>query len=118
MSTNVGFSPSPYGIVIASAGAAAMIAGAIAGGIALAQDADARASCLGTRCTPEAYAAAGGAHGIANVADGLLWGGLGVLGVGAILMFVLPEEDGESAGTTPSAACTANGCIVAITGSF
>lgn len=108
------FAPSPLGIVIASVGAAAAIAGGILGGVALAQDGNARSDCEGTRCTPEAHAAIGDAHVLANAADGLLWGGLAVAATGVVLVFVL----GESAGAGASAACDAEGCIAVARGRF
>lgn len=109
-----GFSASPVGIAIASIGAAAVIAGAIVGGLALAQDGDARADCDATRCSPDAYSALVDAHTLANAADGLLWGGLGVLAVGAVLTFVL----GGSGDTEASAACTGDGCVAVVQGRF
>lgn len=111
---SVGFSPSPLGIAIASIGAAAVIAGGIIGGLALAQDAEARPDCTQDGCSPEAHSALVEAHTLANVADGLLWGGLGVLAAGAVLVFVL----GESGGTDASAACTGNGCVAVVRGRF
>lgn len=101
------FSPSSLGIVIASAGAAAILAGGIVGGVALAQDSNARADCDATRCGPDAYAALVDAHSLANAADGLLWGGLGVLAVGIVLTFVLGESPADE---RPGATCTSEGC--------
>lgn len=105
------FVPSPVGIAIGSVGAAAMIAGAIVGALALAQEGEARADCEGTRCTPDAHAALGEAGLLANAADGLLWGGLAVLATGAVLTFVLAE-------TETSAACTSEGCAAFVRGAF
>ncbi len=109
-----GFSPSPVGIVIASVGVAAVMAGAIAGGVALAQDGDARADCDPAHCTQAAYAALVDAETLANVADGLLFGGIAVAAVGAALMFVL----GDNGDTRASAACDANGCGAVVRGRF
>lgn len=109
-----GFSPSPVGIAIGAAGALAIIAGAVVGGVALSQGESARSECEGTRCTPEAYAAIGDAQTLANAADGLLWGGLGVLAVGAVLTVVL----GESGEASATAACTTEGCTALVRGRF
>jgi hypothetical protein len=111
-SSGGGFSPSPIGLAIAGVGAAAAIAGAIVGGLALAQDGDARADCGDTSCTPEAYDALVEANMLANVSDGLLWPGLAILAAGVVLTFVLSE--GESA----SAACTGDGCFATVRGRF
>ena len=108
-----GGSPSPIGIAIGAVGAAALIAGGIVGGLALAQDGDARARSEGSRCTPEAHAAIGEAGVLANAADGLLWGGLAVLATGVVLTFVLAES-----ATTASAACTDDGCVGFVRGVF
>ncbi|HEY8552903.1 MAG TPA: tetratricopeptide repeat protein [Burkholderiales bacterium] len=113
--TSSGFSPSPLGIAVASVGLAAVVAGAIVGGVALAQDSSARADCDERSCTPEAYASLVDAHTLANAADGLLWGGLGVLAVGAVLTFVLAET-GRS--ETAAASCDPRGCMAVLRGSY
>ncbi len=109
-----GFAPSPVGIVVASIGAAALVAGGVLGGVALADDTSARAACEGTRCTPEAFAALGDAHVLANVADGLLFGGLAVVATGVVLTFVL----GSTEAPPVAALCTGEGCGVFVQGRF
>jgi tetratricopeptide (TPR) repeat protein len=109
-----GFSPSPIGLAIGGVGAAAIVAGAILGGIALAQDGDARRDCEGTRCTADAHAAIGEAGTFASVADVLLFGGLAVLSAGVVLAIVLAEGGDASA----SAMCTHQGCGAVVRGRF
>lgn len=102
-----GFSPSPVGIAIASVGAAAMLAGGVIGGVALAQDSEARGRCNDGVCPADAHAALVDAHLLANAADGLLWVGLGVAAVGLVLTFALGESASPAAA---GAACTSEGC--------
>jgi hypothetical protein len=109
-----GFEPSPVGLTILAVGAASVIAGAILGGLALQQDGDARAMCVGTSCTQSSLDAIGGAHDLAIGADVLLFGGLGIATLGAILSVAL----GSSGGTSASAMCTDQGCELEIAGRF
>jgi tetratricopeptide (TPR) repeat protein len=109
-----GYSPSPIGLIIAGVGAAAAIAGGIIGGIALAQDGDARAQCTTTSCPEADWDALAGAHDLAIVADAVLWSGVGILAVGIVLTFVLAENGSATA----SAACTSDGCRAVVRGRF
>ncbi len=113
-SASAGFSPSPVGLAIGGIGAAAVVAGAIVGGLALSQGDAARADCVGTRCTPEAHAAIGDAQTLANAADALLWGGVAVLAAGVVLTIAL----GDSGEARASAACTGDGCMAVLEGRF
>lgn len=111
-----GFSPSPVGLVLAGVGGAAAIAGGVVGGLALGQDADARGRCTLAACEPEAYDSLVAAHTLANVADGLLWGGLAVMATGVVLTFVLGSEGGSE--PRVAAGCTMDGCGLSISGVF
>ena len=108
-----GLSLSPIGVTIGIVGLVAAAAGGVLGGVALAQNGDAGGQCAGTVCSPAGYAEFGDAHTLAMVSDGLLWPGLGVAAVGAILAFVLGGGD-----TQASAACDANGCGASVRGRF
>ena len=97
---------SPVGPIVAAVGGAIVIAGAVTGGLALAAEADATEGCVDGRCPPELADRADEAHLLANVTDGLLFGGLAVATVGIVLTFVLP---GDSEATVETA-CTTTGC--------
>ena len=105
---------SPVGPIIAAVGGAAIIAGAIVGGLALAADAEAAEGCIDGHCPVENAARADEAQLLANVADGLLFSGLGIAAVGVVLIFVLPEEES----TPVSAGCTGDGCMITVRGRF
>jgi hypothetical protein len=95
-------------------GGAAAIAGAVFGGVALADSDGARADCSGTVCPESARSGIADAQTLANVADGLLWGGLAVAATGVVLMFVL-ADGGE---TQASAGCSPDGCGAVVRGRF
>lgn len=99
---------SPVGPVIAAVGGAIAIGGAILGGVALSESDSARAGCVDTRCPSDARPGIESAQTLANVADGLLFGGLAVAAVGVVLVFVL--TDGGD--TEATAACGPTGCVV------
>lgn len=105
---------SPVGLIVTGVGAAALIAGAITGGLALAANADATAGCVDGRCPVELAPRADEAHLLANVTDGLLFGGLAIAAAGVVLIFVLPGEGPVAA----SAGCTSDGCAAFVSGRF
>lgn len=108
---------SPVGVVIASVGAATAIAGAVVGGLALANSDAARADCTADMvCPEEARADIADAQTLAYVADGLLFGGLAVAATGVVLMFVLADGGGDDA--SASAMCTPDGCGAVVRGVF
>ncbi|MCC6873411.1 MAG: hypothetical protein IT378_03805 [Sandaracinaceae bacterium] len=106
-----GQSLSPVGPIVLGVGGAAAITGVILGGLALAQHGEATARCTGIECPRDALAQMDGAATLANVSDGLLWGGLAVAAAGVVLTLVL--RDGAPAAT---AACTGEGCVVMLAG--
>lgn len=108
------FALSPAGIAIAAVGLASIVAGAVIGGVALSQDGSGRAECDSSSCTQAGYDTLVGAHTLANVSDGLLWGGIGVAAVGAILAIAL----GGNGDTSATAACNGTGCRAVVQGRF
>lgn len=110
-----GFSPAPIGIAIGVTGVAAIIAGSVLGGMALAMDSSGRAQCQEGRCTEEAYATVVDAHMYANVADVLLWSGIGLAAAGTIVAIVLGDSPDNARG---SASCTSDGCVVVLGAAF
>lgn len=107
---------STVGIVVAATGGAAAIVGGIFGGLALSNSESARAECVDMRCPESARDGIADAQTLANVADGLLFGGLAVAATGVVLMFVLDEGGGGDA--QASAACTGDGCVAVVAGRF
>lgn len=106
---------SPVGPVIAAVGGAAIVAGAVLGGLALAESDSARAGCVDTSCPPDARAGIDGARMLAYGADGLIFGGLAVAAAGIVLSFVLVEGDDD---VRASAICGPTGCTATLEGSF
>jgi tetratricopeptide (TPR) repeat protein len=87
-----GFAPSPIGMIIAGSGLAIAIAGAILGGVALAGRGEIASMCTADGYCPDTLLPRANEVSImAGVADGLLFGGLGVAAVGAVLTFVLTD---------------------------
>jgi tetratricopeptide (TPR) repeat protein len=109
-----GGSISPIGPIVMGAGAAVAIAGAIAGGVALAQRDSVLSRCVDSRCPPETEEDAAEIDSIALAADILLFGGLAIAVTGLVLTFVLPSESGMQA----AASCGPTGCYAALGGSF
>lgn len=108
-----GPSISPVGPIVAAVGGAALIAGAITGALALVANADANDGCVDGHCPAALAPRADEAHLLANVTDGLLFGGLAVAAAGVVLIFVLAGDE-----TSASAACTSDGCAAVIGGRF
>lgn len=107
---------SPVGPIVAGIGAAAMIAGAITGGLAIAAHDDATRGCTSDgHCPAELSSTADQAQLLANATDGLLFGGLAVAAAGVLLVFVLPS-DGEA--PSASAGCSMTGCGAVVRGRF
>lgn len=104
------FNPHPVGIAVASLGVAAVVAGALVGAIGLAERGAVLDACDGTMCPADVQDRANGLETYGIAADSLLWPGLGVAAVGAVLMFVLPADQRDEADVT--AACGPGGCSV------
>lgn len=107
---------SPIGVIIASVGAAAIIAGAVVGGLALSEGDAAIEDCdANDRCAPATMTELEDVGTLAGVADGLLFGGLAVAATGVVLMFVLADSGDDA---SASAFCTPDGCAAAVRGHF
>lgn len=107
---------SPVGPVVLAVGGAALLAGATTGIVALLQHGDATAQCVGTACPAGVADALDAAHGLAIASDALLFGGLGIAALGAVLLAVVRDGSGEPAPAT--ATCSGEGCFVGVRGSF
>lgn len=107
---------SPVGPIVLAVGGAMILAGAITGGLALAEHDDVTGMCDAQRmrCPPELEGRANDLAALSFTTDVLLWGGLAVAATGAILTYLLREESGGSL----SAGCTETGCVGFVTGSF
>lgn len=105
---------SAAGVIVAAVGGAALVAGAVVGGLALSDSDAARAGCVDGVCPSSARDGIASAQTMANVADGLLFGGAAVAATGVVLMLVL--SDGEQ--PPVSAACGATGCHAVVRGTF
>jgi tetratricopeptide (TPR) repeat protein len=97
---------SPIGFIVLGGGAAVAIAGAIVGGLALAQRGSILSECVEGRCPPELEGSAAEIDTLALVSDVLLFGGLAIAATGLILAFVLPADGGMQAGMS----CGPTGC--------
>lgn len=93
------FDMSTWGWVGIGVGATGLLAGAVHGGIALAQQSDLEARCLDRACTPEAHGAAD-AYDATRAATtlGFVLGGIG-LAAGVTLLLLDDDEPGDGQGT-------------------
>src|SRR5690606_16370056 len=107
---------SPIGPIVLGVGGAMMLAGAITGGLALAEHGELTGMCDAQlmRCPAELEARVDDLAVLSITTDVLLWGGLAVAATGAVLTFLLKEESSS----TVSAACDGTGCAAFVTGSF
>lgn len=112
-----GGGPSPVGFIVAGVGAAALIAGAVTGGLALGANDELASTCPDRVCPPgydfESTASSGAA--LALTTDVLLPVGAVALATGVVLILVL-QESGESA--SAGAACGPDGCVAVARGRF
>ena len=113
------------GWAIFGVGAAAAIAGAVTGGMALQTEADLEGRCVegpdGWTCPPGAQADADRGATLAMATDGLLIGGAAVAVTGLVLALVIdgaPDDSTEDASPTVSVACDPSGCIATLGGQF
>ncbi len=109
-----GGSISPIGPVVLGVGAAVAIAGAIVGGLALAERESVLSTCVDSRCPPDVERDAAGIEELALAADALLFGGLAIAATGLILTLVLPGSDRMQA----SASCGPTRCYATLEGRF
>lgn len=105
---------SPVGPIVLGVGGAMLVAGAILGGVTLANRSDVTAMC-GTdmRCPPDSRGLADDVSTLALTTDILLFGGAAAAATGLILTLVLHEP-----GDTPTAAltCSQSGCMAFLQG--
>jgi tetratricopeptide (TPR) repeat protein len=113
--TGCGGGVSPVGPIVLGVGGAALLAGAILGAVALSVRDAATTGCVAGRCPPENEAFYEEAQLYANLADGFLFGGLGVAAVGVLLLFVVSGDSGEP---PVSATASANHVMLFAQGRF
>lgn len=112
-----GSHPSPLGWGVLGAGAAVVIAGAIAGGIALSEYSALEARCGAERlCPPGFESARDSGAALALTADVLLVGGAIIAASGLVLLFTVTETDTPPPPVSGTAFCTTDGCAAAIVG--
>jgi len=108
-------------------GGAAITGVGVALGVVATQDADAlRADCNGTgQCNPVANLESrrSSIQTMAIAGDALWISGAVISATGVVLAFALPDDlivysEGTSATVTPSAGCSADGCMASISGTF
>ena len=108
--------PSMVGPIVAAAGGALLVTGAILGGLALGQGNDFEAACPElTACSPELRSDYDRMRTRSIAADALLFGGLTIAAVGTVLIFTLKKGDGD---TAVVAACGGQGCFASARGRF
>jgi tetratricopeptide (TPR) repeat protein len=106
----------PVGIAVASVGAAAMLAAIPTGVLALDREAQLEATCAGGRCPQSAQGVLDDAYLLGTLTDVLWIAGLSVAAIGAALAVVGVVT--ESGSPTAGAACTEEGCVATLGGSF
>ncbi|MGE0784865.1 MAG: tol-pal system YbgF family protein [Sandaracinaceae bacterium] len=99
------------GWIVLGVGAAAVIAGAITGGLALGERSRLDEMCDGARaCDPGFEGTRDSAALLAGLTDGLLIGGGVIAAVGLVLALVITEDGGDE-GQGASLACDPTGCM-------
>lgn len=111
-------SMSIVGPIVAAGGGALLITGAILGAIALGQGNDIESACPElTACSPELRSDYDQMRTRSVTADVLIFGGLAIAAVGAVLMFTLKDGGGDD-DVALSAACDGQGCYASARGTF
>jgi len=108
---------SPVGPIVLGIGGAAVLAGLITGGVALAEGDDLRARCGGSVCPDSDQGRIDNVTALSNATDALLFGGAAVAVVGLVLTLVLREGD-SAEGPRAAFSCSARGCAASVGGSF
>ncbi len=110
---------SPIGPIILGVGGAALLTGAILGGVSLARAGDLDAMCTDGVCpdTAQAQSLHSEMLTFSNAADGLMIAGGVIAAVGLVLTFVLPAGQSESPATA-GVACRGSGCELFVRGSM
>lgn len=106
----------PVGIAVASVGAAVMLAAIPTGVLALDREAQLEATCGGGRCPQSAQGVLDDAYLLGTLTDVFWIAGLSVAAIGAALAVVGVVT--ESSTPAASAACTEEGCVGTLVGSF
>src|SRR5690606_24464570 len=106
----------PVGIAVASVGAAAMLAAIPTGVLALDREAQLEAMCADGRCPQAARGVLDDAYLLGTLTDVFWIAGLSVAAVGAALAIVGVTT--ESSSPAVGAACTEEGCVATVGGSF
>lgn len=116
-SSSGGGGPSPVGWVVLGVGAAAVVAGAITGGVALSMNDELASTCPNLECPPGYDHASRTSTGsaLALTTDILLPVGGVAVATGIVLLLVL-QEGGDDA--SAAAICGPDGCAVSVTGRF
>jgi tetratricopeptide (TPR) repeat protein len=110
-------SMSIVGPIVAAGGGALLITGAILGGIALGQGNDIEEACPElSGCSPALQSDYDQMRTRSVTADVLIFGGLAIAAVGAVLMFTL--KDGANEDVSVGAACDGQGCYASARGNF
>lgn len=107
--------------VVGGVGVAAIVAGAITGGMALGLESDLEGACPGNVCPADRADDVDRLSTLATTTDVLLIGGAALVATGVVLYFVLPrdgDEGGEAVALRPTGGCGPHGCLVGVRGSF
>jgi len=110
--------PSPIGPVLLGVGGAALIAGAIVGGVLIADNDSLLARCDAGNCPSEARAQAEDVQTLGLATDILLVTGALVAATGLVLTLVLHEDQVQDDVAAVSALCGYGGCSFTLHGSF
>lgn len=109
---------SPVGFIVAGIGAAALIGGAITGALAMSAESELESNCPDGACPPgyDYMGPAGSGRTLALTTDILIPVGVAAVAAGVVLILVL--DGGGDEGTSAGAACTADGCMGVLRGTF
>lgn len=108
--------PSPVGPIVLGVGTAMLVAGAITGGVTLANRGDLTAMCdEEMRCPSSGRSLAEDINTLALTTDILLIGGAAIAAAGVILTLVLQDENPSD---SVAMSCDDNGCVAMVRGEF
>lgn len=107
--------------VVGGVGVAAIVAGAITGGMSLGLESDLEGACPGNVCPADRADDVDRLSTLATTTDVLLIGGAALVATGVVLYFVLPrggDEGGDAVALRPTGGCGPHGCLVGVRGRF